>query len=79
MRASILLSLLPFSTATIVTSYSAGSCTGTNLGTFSSCGVTGLRNFDVRSARVNFEQATVRFYRDYVNGGCAGAFVSVAR
>ena len=75
MRASILLSLLPFTAATIVYPSDTTNC-GNNLGTFSSCGCTGLRNFVVRSARVNFERATVRFHAE---AGCVGARISVAR
>jgi hypothetical protein len=72
--------LLPLASTTIVYPYTTTSCVGTTVGSFSSCGDTGLRNYDIRSARVNFERATAQMWSaiDPDNGKCAGSRISVA-
>ena len=71
---------LSISTAsgTIVTVNSKPCGQGGKIATFKSCGVTGLRNYNVASANVNFEKATITFYKVYDKGKCAGAKISVA-
>lgn len=79
MKFSIISSLLlPLASATIIYPSTTSTC-GNNIGTFSSCGDTTLRNYNILSARVNFERATARMYRDIDSRGrCAGTFISVA-
>ncbi|KAF9464025.1 hypothetical protein BDZ94DRAFT_533399 [Collybia nuda] len=69
-----ILSLVAVTSATIVYPSEGTNCSPT-IAAVSSCGNTGLANYNVRSARVNFEKATARFYR---NHDCTGVFLSYA-
>ena len=71
--------LLPLASATVVAPYTSTGCSGSTVGRFSSCGDTTLRNYNIRSARVDYQGATARLYRDIDSwGNCAGAYISVA-
>lgn len=69
-----LTSLVALTGATIVYPSESTTC-ASNIGAVSSCGDTGLANYNVRSAKVDFQQATARFYH---NHDCTGVFLSYA-
>ncbi|KAF8148388.1 hypothetical protein B0H34DRAFT_679723 [Crassisporium funariophilum] len=71
---SAILAVVGSASATLIYPSTGTGCSN-NVGTIKSCGKTGLSNYNIRSARVNFEKATATFYHD---AGCKGVKLSVA-
>lgn len=71
------LALTPLATPTLVYPNTAPHCGNRAgaIGSFSDCGDTTLRNYNVRSAQVLYYQKTVRFFR---NADCTGTRISIA-
>lgn len=76
MKLLTLLTVPLLATATIVYPSTTTNC-GKSVGPISACGCTGLtkNNYNIQSARVDFQKATARFYE---GEGCGGARISVA-
>lgn len=68
------LSFAPTISATIVRPSTVENCRN-NIGDIRACGDTGLRNYNVRSAYVDYQGQQATFYR---NSDCSGARISVA-
>ena len=74
MKFSLLVLLPAFAAATKVYPSTGTRCSN-NIGTITSCGCTGMSNYNIQSARVDFERATARFYE---KAGCVEPHISVA-
>jgi len=75
MKLSLLIAFPALAIATLVYPSTDRTC-GQNIGTISACGCHGLaKNYNIQSARVDFQKATARFYAEE---GCVGARISVA-
>ena len=75
MKLSSILILPTLAIATLVYPSTGGNCNN-NVGTISACGCTGMsRNYNILSARVDFQKATARFY---TKDNCVEPHISVA-
>ncbi|KAH7337355.1 hypothetical protein BKA66DRAFT_479861 [Pyrenochaeta sp. MPI-SDFR-AT-0127] len=60
--------------ATIIKPSTTTNC-GNNIGDISACGCTNMRNYNIQSARVDFQRATARFFEKL---NCVNPRISVA-